>query len=161
MDILFEQKVVQNTALAAETIWHAVFEAYEGRGRTEGVPFPLAFLILPLTFHKKTALSLANKTRPGALYKALSEDREIVVGLQNRMQSLVTQTFKALSIGFETNLILLDPTHDRAIVPGRKSPPLAHVTDEVKTILNAAKRVGQAIAEMSPEQLTAQLGIRF
>ena len=144
-DVLFEQRIIQNTGLGAEAIWYAVHEAYEAKGRTEGVTLPLAFLVLPLTFHQRTAETLATRTQPGALYKALAEDREIVVGLQRRMESMADRTCEALSIGFHTDLLLLDPTHERHLVPGRKSAPVAHVTDDVKTILNAAKRVGHGL----------------
>ncbi len=66
IDVLFEQRIVQNPGLAAEAIWHSVNEAYDTQGRTEGVSFPLAFLILPLTFHQRSARALAAKTQPGA-----------------------------------------------------------------------------------------------
>jgi hypothetical protein len=161
IDVLFEQRVIQNTGLAAETLWQAVYEAYDTQGRTEGVSFPLAFLVLPLAFHQRTAASLVSKTQPGALYKALADDREILVGLQTRMQALSERTFQGLSIAFQTGLLRLDQDHRRQLLPGRKTPPVTHVTDEVKTILGAAKRVGQALAEMSVVQLSTHLGIRF
>jgi hypothetical protein len=161
IDVLFEQRVIQNTGLAAEAIWQAVYEAHEGKGRSEGVPFPLVFLVLPLAFHRRTATVLASKAQPGALYKALGDDRELTVGLQERMQALADRTLHALSIGFQTGLLLLDQDHERQLLPGRKSPPVTHVTEEVKVILNAAKRVGQAYAEMSIIQLSTQLNIRF
>jgi len=161
IDVLFEQRVTQNTGLAAEAIWQAVYEAYEGSGRTEGLTLPLAFLVLPLTFHQRTAKALASKTQPGPLYKALADDREITVGLQSRMQAMSDRTLQALSIGFHTGLLLLDPDHQRHLIPGRKTPPVVHVTEEVKMILNAAKRVGHAFAEMNLVQLSTQLNIRF
>src|SRR5258708_14548942 len=123
IDILFEQRVVQNTGLAAEAIWQAVLEAYEAKMRTAGVPLPLIFLVLPLPFHQRTAAALASKTQPGALYKALSEDREITVGLQARMQAMAERTFHGLSIAFQTNLLSLDSDQLRQVVPGRRTPP--------------------------------------
>ena len=161
MDILFEQHVIQNTSLAAETIWQAVDSAYETKHRTEGVPFALAFLVLPLTFHERTAKALASKTQPGALYKALADEREITVGLQSRMEAMSDRTLEALSISFHTGLLLLDQDKQRQLLPGRRSPPVKHATDEVKTILNAAKRVGQAFSEMTMVQLATHLGIKF
>ena len=77
-------------------------EAYEGNGRAEGVPLPLVFLVLPLTFHKRSATVLASKAQPGALYKALGDDRELTIGLQERMQAMSDRTFQALSIGFQS-----------------------------------------------------------
>lgn len=161
IDVLFEQRVIQNTGLAAEAIWQAVQEAHEAKGRVEGVSLPLAFLILPLTFHQRTATVLSAKTQPGAIYKALADDREITVGLQMRMQAMSERTFHALSIGFHTGLLQLDRDNERQLIPGRKTPPIAHVTDEVKVILNAAKRVGHAFAEMTLVQLSTHLNIRF
>lgn len=161
MDVLFEQRIIQNTGLGAEAIWQAVYEAYETMGRTEGVPFPLVFLVLPLTFHRCTAGVLSSKTRPGAIYKALAEDREITVGLQERMEALSERTFQSLSIGFSTGLLKLDQDHERQLIPGRKSPPVRHVTDEVQKILKAAKRVGQTFAELTLVQVANHLGIRF
>ncbi len=161
IDVLFEQRVTQNTGLAAEAIWQAVHEAYEANSRTEGVSLPLAFLVLPLTFHQRTATSLASRTQPGALYKALSSDREITIDLQARMQALAERTFQALSIGFQTGLIQLDLDHKRQLIPGKKSPPVNHLTEEVKIILGAAKRVGRAFAEMSVVQLVTHLNVRF
>jgi hypothetical protein len=55
----------------------------------------------------------------------------------------------------------MDQEHERQLIPGRKTAPVTHVTDDVKTILAAAKRVGQAFAEMSAVQLAAHLRIRF
>ncbi len=65
IDVLFEQRVIQNTGLAAEVIWQAVLDAYETKKRIAGVPFPLAFLVLPLTFHQRTACFLAPKAPAG------------------------------------------------------------------------------------------------
>jgi len=161
IDILFEQNIIQNTGLAAEAIWQAVNEAYETKGRAEGVPFPLVFLVLPLTFHKRTAIALASKTQPGAIYKALAADREIPVGLQARMQAMSDRTLSALSIGFSTGLLKLDQDQQRQIIPGKKTPPVAHVTEDVKTILKAAKRVGQTFAELTIVQLASHLEIKF
>ncbi len=161
IDVLFEQRVIQNTGLAAEAIWYAVHEACEANGRAEGVTLPLVFLVLPLTFHRRTATSLASKTQPGALYKALASDREIIVGLQSRMQAMSERTFHALSIAFDAGLLLLDQDHQRQLFPGKKTQPVAHATDEVKMILNAAKRVGQAFAEMNSVQLCTHLNVRF
>jgi ABC-3C biological conflict system middle component len=161
MDVLFEQRIIQNTGLGAEAIWQAVYEAYESSGRMEGVSFPLVFLVLPLTFHRRTASVLASKKKPGAIYKALEEDREIPVGLQERMEALSERTFQSLSIGFSTGLLKLDQNNGHQIFPGRKSLPVKHVTDEVKKILMAAKRVGQTFAELTIVQVAKQLGIRF
>jgi len=161
IDILFEQRVIQNTALATEAIWQAVQEYHEAVNRESGVAFPLVFLVLPITFHQRTAAVLASKTQPGAIYKALAADREFTIGLQKRMQAMAPRTYQALSIGFQADILKLDTNHQREVLPGRKTSPVSHVTADVKTILAAAKRVGQAFAEMNVVQLSSHLNIRF
>lgn len=161
IDILFEQRIIQNPVLAAECLWHSVHEAHEAFGRADGVSFPLIFIVLPLVFHKQTAKCLAGKTQPGALYKALADDREIPIGLQSRMQSMADRTLQGLSLAFDSMLIYADSNPDKHLIPGRKTPPVIHMSEEVKTILNAAKRVGQAFSEMSPVQLSTHLKIQF
>jgi hypothetical protein len=160
-DILFEQQIVQNPGLGAEVLWHAVNEAYEEKNRTGGMPLFMAFIVLPLTFHRRSANALASKAKPGALYKAVASDREIRVGLQQRMEALSERTLQSLSVAFSTGLLLLDSEESPQLIPGRKSPPVAHATEEVKTILAAAKRVGQATAELASAQIATHLNIRF
>lgn len=77
------------------------------------------------------------------------------------MQAMSERTLHALSIGFHSGLLELDQNYQRHLIPGRKTQPVVHATNEVKTILNAAKRVGQACAEMTLVQLSTHLNIRF
>ncbi len=160
-DILFEQQIVQNPGLGAEALWYAVNEAYEDKSRTGGMPLFLAFLVLPLTFHRFSANALASKAKPGALYKAVASDRELTIGLQQRMEALSERTLQSLSVAFSTGLLVLDGKDSPQLIPGRKTPPVAHATEEVKTLLAAAKRVGQATAELPSIQIVTHLNIRF
>lgn len=160
-DVLFEQQIVQNPALGAEALWYAVNEAYRENNRTGGMPLFMAFIVLPLTFHRRSARELASKARPGALYKALASNREITIGLQRRMEALSERTLQSLSVAFSTGLLLLDSEEGPQLIPGKKSPPVVHATEEVKTVLAAAKRVGWATAELSFAQIATHLNIRF
>lgn len=118
MDLLFEQKLTHNTALASHLISVAIRECFETNLRKSGVEFPLVFTILPLVFHKQTAETLATKKRPGVLIKAISENREIPLGLQERMEGLADLTLGAINLGFSTNLFYLDVNGSMELVPG-------------------------------------------
>jgi len=159
-DALFEQRIIQNTGLAAEIHWQVVKEAYENNRREEGVALPLVFLVLPLVFHRRTAQLLATKKQPGAIYKLIEDDREVLIGLQERMQALYDRTVQALSIGFSTGLLKFDQQKQQ-LLPGVKSLQVEHVTDDVKTILKSAKRVGQTFSELSLVQILTVLEVRF
>jgi len=161
VDALFEQHIVQNEALGAEALWQAVAEAYESSGRVHGVRLPLIFVVLPIVFHRRSAEVLATRTQPGAVYKALAADRELSIGLQPRMQSMWKKSQRALSLSVASGLVRIDAETDMELTPGRKSSPVGHVSSEVKMIMAASKRIGQALAEMSPIQLMSHLNIRF
>ena len=57
--------------------------------------------------------------------------------------------------------VLAFDSKEHQLVPVRKSAPVTHVTDEVKVIMSAAKRIGQAFGEMSVVQIIAALNVRF
>jgi hypothetical protein len=161
MDALFEQKLIQNQALSSEALWHAILAAHETTGRTAGATLPTSFIVLPLVFHRRTAHQLASRHLGGALYKAIAEDRALVIGLQDRMASLFRRTCDALRLGFHSGLFVTDPIDRFRLIPQRKTPPVEHDSDEVRVILSAAKRVGSALAELSVAQLSVHLGIKF
>lgn len=160
MDLLFEQRLTNNTVLASYLISIAVRECFEANERKSGVEFPLIFAVLPLVFHSQTAQSLATKQKPGALIKALSENREIPLGLQERMEGFSELTLEALSLGFSSDLFYFDANGKIEIIPGEDSG-MIFVHPQIKTASNAAKRVGQSFAELSFEQICIYLNIRF
>ena len=77
------------------------------------------------------------------------------------MQAMADRTLAAMSIAFESGLLLVDTDHERQVIPGRKTAPVAHVTEQARIILSAAKRVGQALGELNVIQLAVHLNIRF
>lgn len=160
MDLLFEQKLTHNTALASHLISIATRECFEANERISGVGFPLIFTVLPLVFHKETAESLATKKRPGALIKALSDNREIPLGLQERMEGFSDLTLGAVNMAFSANLLYLDINGVIELVPGENFK-MEYYHPQIKTAVNAAKRVGQTFSELSLDQICIYLNIRF
>jgi hypothetical protein len=161
MGPLFEHRLVQNPALAAEILWECVNACFEATDRVSGPPLPAMFLVLPLTFHQRSADALANKQQPGALYRALAEYPPLVVGLQKRMQTMADLTWEGLSLGFSAALFGLESNPAIRLFPKRRTPPVRHGTEDVQSVIGASRRVGQTIAEMPLEQLCQALGVRF
>ena len=120
IDILFEQRVIQNTGLAAETIWQAVHEAYNAKRRAEGVPFPLIFLVLPLAFHQHTR----PRSRPRLSRERYTRRLRMIVrlplGLQARMEAWPTVRSKRCPSHFKLGCSIL--THGLcANCPGQEN----------------------------------------
>ena len=160
MDLLFEQKLTHNKVLASHLISVATKECFEANERISGVEFPLVFTVLPLVFHRESARTLATKKRPGVLVKALSENRELPLGLQERMEGFADLTLSALNIAFATRSLYLDINGSLEIVPGDDSK-LKFTHPQIKTAVNAAKRVGLTFSELGLDQMCLYLNLRF
>ena len=162
MDVLFEKNLVQNSGLASCAVFEAVAAFYEMRNSERGLPFPFVFLVLPLVFHKRTVDSVKTRVGKGTLFKAIKDNPEIPLGLQARMESLAERTFDALSLAISSETVAIDPETSQ-LIPLVKSLPKSAlpVLQPVKDILKASKRIGQAFAEHSEEEILAILKVVF
>lgn len=163
MDALFEHRVIQNTALATEALWACVASCFAETDKAHGVKFQAAFLVLPLLFHQSSAKSFSTKKRPGILPKVLAESRDLTVGLQLRMETMAPLTSQALNLGFASGCLLFDAEHDDGpeVLPGDSPLRVEHSDEDVTVMLNAARRLGIILCEVSFPQLCAQLRVSF
>jgi len=161
MDTLFETDLLRNTTLGASAIWQFSAAYYKQQNRRSPVPFLSTFLVLPMVFHEATVKAISNRNKDGALLKALSDDRTILLGLQRRVKSFADRTFKALNLAAASQLIRIDREHFFEITPSVKSLPVSYSSDDAKSILRAADRVGHSAALYGFETTCSLLGVRF
>ena len=154
MDEQFELDLVQNTGLAAEVLFMTVLAYYKGRNSINGLPFPLAFLVLPLLFHRRTVEDIKRRKGCGTLYKAIKEDREIPIGLQSRMESMFNRTLSACFLAVSADMMIIDTKTGELIPLIRNLPKDAlPTTSATMDIFHAANRLGKAFAEHSVEEV--------
>lgn len=158
MDCLFEQNVSQNTALSMELLHVTIIEYYKESKGVTGLKFPLAFLVLPMVLQRRTTDAIYNKQKPGSLYKALTENREVSIGLQHRMEVFYEKTMQAISLGISTELFALDYQVGE-LFPKRKSALNNARNDDIKRMFSAAKRLGQTFHELTIEEISQTLNI--
>lgn len=154
-----EPALVQNPALATELSWQAVQACCEATAARRGLPFIVAFLVLPIAFHRKSATILGGKQRPGALQKAIVSDRAFALGLEERAQKFTRQSRDSLTLALACGLVTLDVS-SMELFSTRKTPPAGHITKDVSVAMSAAKRLGWAAAEMSSAQIYSLLLMR-
>lgn len=161
LDVLFEQKLVQNIGLGAEAIFEVVAAYYKRERQMRGLPFPLVFLVLPLVFHRKTVVAIKSRAGVGALRKALRSDREICICLQQRMESMYENTMAACSLAMEAGLVKYD-FETVQLIPARTFPSqIHHDSDAVLDIRAAAKRVGTSFSELTLAEISTLLEVVF
>lgn len=163
MDALFENQVIQNTALATEALSTCAASYYKETQKAHGLSFQVSFLVLPLVFHQRTAKILSSKNRPGILPKVLAESRDLTLGLQRRLEAMAPLTLQALNVGFASGCLRFDGEHEDGpeVLPGAALPAFEHTDEYVLELLNAARRLGIVFHEVPFPQLCAQLRVSF
>ena len=121
------------------------------------------FYILPIVFESSSVETFKSSRE---LYTAISRDKTITLGLQDRANKMSTQTFDSLNLGFSKGIFTLDKesmriglTEDyekRSILNKMK------IRDQYfKDIRDASFRLGNIFAKKDEKMLQLTLNIRF
>lgn len=160
MIALNEYEIIQNTPLAALTLWKFCVAYYNNTEQERGPSIPILMLVLPLAFNKIIAESIYNRRKRIGLHRAISENRTIPVGLQQRMESMESQTFQAINFAFAMDL--LEYNHEDAeIFPKKRAFSFKPTNDGVKQIISTAERLGYWFSNISIDQICALLKVRW
>jgi hypothetical protein len=157
MNRLIEPEIVQNDALGALILW-AFTNQYCAK-QPAGVELLWLLPVLPLAFHQDTTEAISHRHFDGGIYLALTEDRTLVSGLQERIETMAPQTFAGLNVAIATGLLRLDGSKHRVISLRRTDP--IHYGPKVKPLVATAERLGYWFGSSSPEEVVSLLRIRF
>jgi hypothetical protein len=94
----FEVRNLFNPAFCGVTLFRSL-QAFEEEN-SEGMPFSLSMLILPLCLHKSTREVIAQSSRR-RLLRTIEENPQILVGFANRTRTLIPFMFEALGLLME------------------------------------------------------------
>lgn len=166
MQTLFEKHVAENYSLVAFSIYAACRRFQETNSDSPGLSLEQAILVPALVFHRKTAESFANRTRTdGLFYRVLTEDIQLTVGLQARLQDSFERTMKSIHLGTSAKVLFFVQYPEFRICSsiiarpgesfGTKAPP------DTKLILKAADRIGYCLASTEFPLVCTALRIRF
>ena len=155
--------VIQNECLGAMVQWQFV-KSWENHSDGRTVIMPWLLLILPLTYHDRSATAIARTNQASGIRLALQRDPESLVGLQRRVQHLATMSLSSLQIAVSTGLLTQTMRDDwpgyltaRKTLPGECQPQ----NPSNKIPLHAARRLGAWFAPMALRDALAILNVRF
>lgn len=155
-----EYRLVQNPALGSICIWAFVRRYWENHDRKVGPPFALTPAVLPVTFHRETVALLHRRHFDGGLLNALADNRTFPVGLQQRMQNMLPQTFEALNVGFAVRLFTLDRGSE-TLLPSRLSCPPFENNQLSRQMIETAERLAHWFVMYPLQQVCSYLQIRL
>ena len=149
-----------NPALTATVLGHSVsaYVASPDNPQHSGMPFLLAFLILPLALHEDSR-DVMPPTRSTRLQMWLSEHGEILHGFAERARWLASYTREGLIFG--AHLGILQLPSDGLVKPGSATVGEPPTGDLTKPIIAAAKLVGRWFAQVPDSAAVFQiLGVK-
>ena len=101
------------------------------------------------------------------LYTAISNNKEIILGLQERANKMSKQTFDAINIGFSKKLFTYNSENKTIdILRGFQSdkiniPGILGRENKVKNIQDSAYKLGSIFAKNNEKNIQLKLNIRF
>ena len=139
-----EEARIFNPAFCGELIGRTVSEYH--RTRQAALSMVIAFLVLPLTLHRRTREALPGRANT-AFAGWVAEHAALLVELPERARDLRPVSREALLFAVRHQLLALDAL---GLLPGKRPVPrsarLAVSTDEVDSVRSAASLLGRWFA---------------
>ena len=165
-DNLFE--ILQNPTIGVLAI-HSFISGYSRiqNDKTKENPYPpfnSLFYVLPLIYNPSSLQSFKSSFE---LYTALSKNKELTLGLQDRATKMTEQTFESINLGFSKGIFLLvnDIPISIGITPelkGRNILNSMKISDTFfREIKIAATRLGAIFAKKDEKMIQLTLNIRY
>lgn len=160
-DKLSELQIVQNPSLGGYLIWQfgSGFQTEDSQRSS----FLLAFLVLPILFHRPT-LQLVSSTRKGsglALFASkLGEEHENLLAVHNRAFALRQLSLQSIAFGVNRGLISID--YENALFRSNTlTTKVPALPERIKNMSVAAQRIGFWFSKMSVHQIAATMRVQF
>jgi len=117
-----------------------------------------------MLFHGPTIEKIHAMRFDSGLVKAVSEQPDVIAGLQSRLENNAKTALKALQVGCAARIIEKEGGYGfpafRAQGPDLP-PKIRHAEGNVPRMINSAKRLGQWFAQEQFHNLKQQLRIEF
>lgn len=160
--------VMQNTGISALACHSFTYGYYSvARHKADKLNYPklkYMFFVLPIIYHKDTRDIFSSSNE---LYTAILNNKNIVLGLQERANKMSPQSFDALNLAFSKKVLGYN-SKDKTIelLKGYKSskiiiPSSSGRENNVRNIQNGAQKLGNIFAKNTEKNIQLELNIRF
>ncbi|HMV09282.1 MAG TPA: DUF6521 family protein [Cyclobacteriaceae bacterium] len=158
--ILTEHDIIQNVGIGALALNKFVNSFYAKNENLRGPSLALAMPVLPLLYHRATLNSIYGRAFEGGFFNALSDYREMPAGLQQRMEEMSIQTFKALNLAYQSKILTYSKELNE-LLPIKTPVTTGKYNEDIKKIVQGADRLGRWFAAVSEDQICITLKIKF
>jgi hypothetical protein len=161
-----EIKMVQNPALGGVLVWRFACGYSQNHQTGNYSPLQLAFLVLPIVFHRETFERLRSTRRPSGLHGFADKftrsdvgESDVVLAIQPRAAALRSLTRSSIRIAVHTRLITVSST-EGTLIPITTTAPTG-VPTSVKPLLNNVEKLGEWCADLTLFEVSNILKVAF
>lgn len=161
---LTELELVQNPGFGAYLIWNFTL-GYQEDG-AEAAPFLLAFLVLPILFHRRSMEAVASTRKASGLTlfaAKFDREREALIALQTRALLLRPLTLQSIGVAATSRLVRI--RHETGLLHGYPSDLLdvrmPLLPERIKALPAAANKLGYWFSRLGMSQVASTLRIEF
>lgn len=156
-------KYVQNPAIGAALLWRFVCGHYQTENQP--VPFPLLFIVLPITFRQDLCAVVKSTQKASGLSKVSeklfeSKENDSIHFVNNTAIQLRPLTLEAFNIAVETNLLSLIP-ETAMVFPVTTKMSKYTPKGDARDMLSAAEKLGTWCAGLTIHEISKWLKVRF
>ena len=161
-----EVRIVQNAALGGTLLWRFAVGYSQANPTNSPPPFPLGFVVLPITLHQDT-LALVSSTRADTGLHAFvdkfsrseNQKADLLLSIHSRVVTMRSLSWKSLCLAIERRLIALD-TAQAAIIALSQTAP-ASAPPSVKPLLSGAEKLGTWCSRLSLLEICSVLKVQL
>lgn len=161
--VLNEVQAMQNPALGAALLWRFA-RGFSPESSPNGTPLPLAFVVLPLTFHAKSAEKVSSTLAGSGLRKFEAkfsdDDRgDELLALHPRVLAMRDLSLRSLRIALRSGLLTLSPKEATLWPRSRSTPPAE--AKAVGELLKSAEKLGAWCRDVSLFEVAGLLKVEL
>jgi hypothetical protein len=160
--LLSEVQAMQNPALGAALIWRFACGYVPQNAAHEGVPLPLAFVVLPVVLHERTREE-ASSTRLSSGARKFEEkftDRvDMLFALNQRAIGMRGLSLRSVRHALASGLVTLIADQGSLWPRSYTKPPVG--AKSVAELLTAAEKLGSWCSSLSVYEISGILRVEF
>lgn len=158
---LSELDIIYNPTLGAYLIWSAA-KSYSEEAEVDGMPMPLAFLVLPLVLHwQSRSLAAATQLSSGLTLFAskLGAHQEHLLAVHQRALAFRGLSLSSIALALAGKMLYLEPA--AAEISAMNIDGLPKLSEEIKQLRGVSQKFGAWFARLPIKQVATILRVEF
>ena len=159
--------ILQNIAIGALAC-HSFVQGYHmvaihKKNKSNFPKLEYLFYVLPIVYNENTLKTFKSSNE---LINAIVKNKSIILGLQDRANKMSPQTFDALNLAFNKEILNINKKneitlHENMLKQKISIPVSFNRENTVKNIQDTARKLGHMFAKTDEKNIQLELNIRF